>query len=180
MLSVFGFERVGVAVGDLYFLDPEPDPGQEGAEQGVRLEVRLLERGPLPGSIYSAQPVAVGTPVWRADLLESVASPGTLDRAHHHPRFDGWEPGRRVFDDDMTADPVAWVGRRLADLDALVAEAGLGAEILGPGDAAGVRHAVPEIVATVRRLLDRSRSAGYGDPGRAPAGGPAGARAGWL
>ena len=33
--------------------------------------------------------------VTRADLLESVARPGTLDRAHHHPRFDGWEPGRR-------------------------------------------------------------------------------------
>jgi hypothetical protein len=30
MLHVFGFNRVGVAVGELYFLDPQPDPGQTG------------------------------------------------------------------------------------------------------------------------------------------------------
>lgn len=180
MLCLFGFDRVGVAVCDLYFLDPEPEPGQEGGEQGVRLEVRVLERGPLPGSVYSAQPVAVSTPVWRADLLESVANPGSLDRAHHHPRFDGWEPGRRHFDDDLTADPVAWVGGRLADLDQLVAGAGMGPEVLGADDAAAVRHAVPEIVATIERLLDRARAAGWARPGRAPAPGPGGARVGWL
>ena len=180
MLCVFGFDRVGVAVCDLYFLDPEPEPGQEGGEQGVRLEVRLLERPPLPGSIYSAQPISVETPVWRADLLESVARPGTLDRAHHHPRFAGWEPGRRHFDDAITADPVAWVGRRLSDLDGLMAEAGAGSEALGPGDAAAVRDAVPDIVATVDRLLARVRAAGYGDPDRAPEAGPDGARVGWL
>ena len=69
MLYVFGFERTGVAVGDLYFVDPNPPPGQEGAERGVRLEVRLLEHGPLPGSPYSARPITVARPVWRADLL---------------------------------------------------------------------------------------------------------------
>ena len=180
MLRVFGFDRVGVAVCDLYFLDPEPEPGQEGAEQGVRLEVRLLERRPLPGSIYSAQPIEVATPVWRADLLESVARPGTLDRAHHHPRFTGWEPGRRCFDDAMTADPVPWVGRRLADLGQLVEEAGLGADVLAPDDAGAVRDAVPEIVSAVDRLLERVRTAGYGEPGRAPGPGPDGARLGWL
>ena len=57
MLYVFGFERTGVAVGDLYFVDPDPPPGQEGAERGVRLEVRLLEHGPLPGSPYSGRPI---------------------------------------------------------------------------------------------------------------------------
>ena len=31
VLYVFGFERTGVAVGDLYFADPDPPPGQEGA-----------------------------------------------------------------------------------------------------------------------------------------------------
>jgi hypothetical protein len=30
-------------MGDLYFIDPDPLPGQDGAERGVRLEVRLLE-----------------------------------------------------------------------------------------------------------------------------------------
>jgi hypothetical protein len=41
MFYVFGFERVGVVMSDLYFVDPAPLPGQEGAERGVRLEVRL-------------------------------------------------------------------------------------------------------------------------------------------
>ena len=30
MLYAFGFERVGVLVGDLYFVDPRPAKGQEG------------------------------------------------------------------------------------------------------------------------------------------------------
>lgn len=180
MLYALGFDRVGVVACDLYFEDPDPLPGQEGAEQGVRLEVRLLSREPLRGSIYSAQPIAVERPVWRADLLESVAAPGTLDRAHHHPAFVGWEPGERVFDDGLTADPIGWVGWRLGQLDVLLAEAGLPADAAGPTDAAALRAAVPEITATVAGLLDRARAAGYGEAGRAPAPGRDGSRIGWL
>ena len=44
MLQVFGFDRIGVVIGDLYFIDPNPRPGQEGAERGVRLEVRMTSR----------------------------------------------------------------------------------------------------------------------------------------
>ncbi len=180
MLYAFVFDRVGVVAGDLYFVDPQPNPGQEGPEQGVRVEVRLMERGELRGSVYSAQPIEVARPLWRADLLESVARPGTLDRAHHHPQCRGWEPGRRHFDEEMTADPVAWVGRRLSDLDGLLAGAGVDLSVLGPCDAADVRAAVPEIVATVHRLLERVRSA-EGPPVADPAGhGDGGARVGWL
>ena len=97
MLRMFGFERAAVLVSDLYFIDPNPLPGQESPERGVRLEVRLLDRGELHGSIYSAQPIGVGQPVWRADLLESVDNPGSLNRAHHHPQFsEQWDPGHRV------------------------------------------------------------------------------------
>src|SRR5258708_28463139 len=114
MLYAFGFERVGVVASDMYIVIPTPVPGQEGAERGVRLEVRLLERGELQGSIYSARPIEVGRPVWRADLLEAAAGPpGSLDRAHHHPAFRGWEPGKRVFDADLTARPVQWVAGQL-------------------------------------------------------------------
>ena len=60
MLYAFGFDRVGVLVSDLYFVDPKPQPGQEGAEHGVRLEVRMLGQGELQGSIYSARPIEVG------------------------------------------------------------------------------------------------------------------------
>jgi len=156
MLYVFAFDRVGVAVGDLFFLDPQPESGQEGAERGVRLEVRLMERPPLTGSIYSSQTIVADRPVWRADLLESVAGPmGSFDRTHHHPRFKGWEPCPRVFEPAMSADPVGFVGEQLSDLAALLAGAGLDESAVGPDDAEQLRAAVPEITAMVQRLLDR-------------------------
>jgi hypothetical protein len=193
VLYAFGFERVGVVVGDLYFVDPNPRDGQEGAEHGVRLELRVLGRGELQGTIYSAQPIEVGQPIWRADLLESVAGhPGSFDRTHHHPAFSGWNPGRRVYVKELSADPLGWLGTQLADLDALLASAGVPAEVAGPSDAGDLRRAVPEIVDVTRSLLDKVRSGELGNPpdGAAPAAGaepdgatgdgPALVRAGWL
>jgi hypothetical protein len=184
MLYAFGFERVAVVAGDLYIVDPDPLPGQGGPEQGVRLEVRLLERRPLQGGIYSAQPIAVDRPIWRADLLETVDHPGSFDRAHHHPRFVGWDPVRRVFEPDLSADPVGWVGTRLSDLDGLLGAAAVDpdevgatdADAVGATDADAVRAAVPEILDAVRRLLHLVRSrepAASGDDGVA-------ARISWL
>jgi hypothetical protein len=182
VLYVFGFERTGVAVGDLYTLDPEPPRGQEGAERGVRLEVRLLEPGPLPGSIYSARPIAVARPVWRADLLETVAGPPrSFDRTHYHPALQGWEPGRRVFDRDLSAHPVEWVGARLAGLEALLAEAGVEADPAYARDAEELRGCIAEIMDTTGRLLER---VWRGELARPPGGPdepePAEARVGWL
>ena len=114
MLHAWGFERVGVVAGDLYFLDPEPVPRSGGRRAGVRVEVRLLDRPPLTGSIYAAQPIVIDRPVWRADLFETVAGdPGSHDRTHHHPHFRGWEPGRRQFDPALTGDPMGWLADRL-------------------------------------------------------------------
>ncbi|MGH3198901.1 MAG: hypothetical protein ACRDNT_23950 [Streptosporangiaceae bacterium] len=167
MLYAFGFERVGVLVGDLYFVDPRPDRGQEGAEHGVRLELRILDCGALKGSIYSARPIEVGQPVWRVDLLESVAGPpGSFDRTHHHPAFSGWEPGRRVFVRELSADPLGWLAARLADLDGLLAPAGVPAEAVGPDDAESLRGAGPEIVDVTRRLLEKVRRGELGHPPR--------------
>jgi hypothetical protein len=192
MLYAFGFERVGVVVGDLYFVDPRPGPGQEGAEHGVRLELRMLARGELKGSIYSAQPIEVGQPLWRADLLESVdGRPGSFDRTHHHPGFTGWNPGHRTFVQGLSADPLGWLGEQLADLDGLLASAGFPAEVAGPDDAEQLRAVAPEIVAVTGRLLDQVRSGQLGRPprdaaraGAGPAasgdGPPALIRAGWL
>ena len=99
MLQVFAFRRIGVAVADLYFVDPNPSPGQEGAERGVRLEVRFIQSEPEGGSIYASHPILVGRPIWRVDLLESVdGPPGRFDRTHHHPQMRGWEPTPRRFD----------------------------------------------------------------------------------
>ena len=193
MLYAFGFERVGVVVGDLYFVDPQPHKGQEGPEHGVRLELRVLERGALKGSIYSAQPIEVGQPIWRVDLLESVEGrPGSFDRTHHHPVFSGWNPNSRVFARELSADPLGWLAAKLADLDDLVATAGFPADVAGPDDAEHLREAVPEIVDVSRRLLDRVQAGELGNPprdaalaGAAPAktaddGASALIRAGWL
>src|SRR5207248_1607819 len=110
-----------------------------------RLELRVLERGALKGTIYSAQPIEVGRPIWRVDLLESVAGrPGSFDRTHHHPVFRGWDPTSRVFDAELTADPFGWLEKRLADLDGVLAAAGFPADAAGPGDAEGLRRAAPE------------------------------------
>ncbi|MEN3316132.1 MAG: hypothetical protein V7605_2366 [Acidimicrobiaceae bacterium] len=165
LLYAFGFEQIGVVVSDLYFVNPRPEVGQEGPEHGVRLEVRFLDRGELRGSVYSAQPIAVGRPIWRADLLESVAGePGSLDRAHHHPRFAGWEPGPRRFVADLSARPLEWVGGRLRDLGGLLVDAGVALDEVGHGDPAALREAVPEILAATQRLLDRVQAGELGRP----------------
>ena len=159
MLYAWGFERVGVVAGDLYFVDPDPAPGQEGAERGVRLEVRLLDRPPLTGSMYAAQPIVIDRPVWRADLLESVAGPpGSHDRTHHHPHFRGWEPGRRQFDQDLTDDPIGWLANRLAALPDLLAGADIEASEVGPEDARHLADAAAEIATVVAGLLERVRA----------------------
>ena len=179
MLYVFGFERIGVVISDLYFVDPNPLPGQEGGERGVRLELRMLEPGELRSSIYSARPIAVDKPIWRADLLESAdGPPATFDRTHHHPNFTAaWDPSPRKFVPELSADPVGWVSARLMDLDAILEDAGVGADEIGPKDADGLRAAVPEITDTLRRLLARVHA---GELATAPETALETARISWL
>ena len=178
MLQVFAFERIGVALSDLYFVDPDPSPGQEGAERGVRLEVRFVELQPQDGTIYASRPILVGRPIWRADLLETVEGPGSYDRTHHHPRMRGWEPGSRQFDRALSADPLRWLEDRLGDLDGLLRDADVSPDEVDAADADALRRAAPEIVSAVERLLGEVRA---GRLALAPAGGPVeSAREGWL
>jgi hypothetical protein len=177
MLYAFGFERIGVVAGDLYFVDPNPGPNQEGPEQGVRVEVRHFDPGELQGSIYSARPITVGRAIWRADLLESVDHPGSLDRAHHHPRFTDWEPGSRRFVKDMTTNPVAFVGKYLTDVEGMLDAAGVAVDELGSDDAEQLRRTVPDIMDAVRRLLDGVRA---GELARPPDETVESARVSWL
>ena len=177
MLWSIAFGDLGVVVSDLYFVDPDPAEGQEGAERGVRLELRLFDREPLQGSIYSATPIRVGRPLWRVDLLESVDSaPGSLDRAHHHPRFAGWEPGRRVFVEELSARPVEWLRARLADPAAVLAEAGED-PAAHAADVTALQAAAPLVTGTVEHLLAEVTA---GRAGVAPDGAGDSVRASWL
>jgi hypothetical protein len=178
MFAAFGFEALGVVVGDMYFVDPAPLAGQETPERGVRLELRLVDRAEPRGSIYAGVPIALGRPVWRVDLFGSTESPpGTLDRAHHHPRFDGWEPGRRHFVAELSADPLSWLADQLADPSAVLARAGVDADEVTEADKTGLAAAAPEIVAAVKRMLDGVRD---GELAPSPAEPVAAARTGWL
>jgi hypothetical protein len=179
MLYAFGFERIAVVLCDLYFIDPNPMKGQEGAEHGVRLEVRMLDRGPLRGSIYSAQPIEVAQPIWRVDLLESVdGPPGSFDRTHHHPAFRDWEPGKRVFVAELSARPIEWLSAQLSDLEGVLERAGVPGGEAAAADADALRRRVPEIIDATQRLLGRVKTGELGTPPSAePA---ASARAGWL
>ena len=179
MLYCFGFESVAVVMSDLYFFDVAASDGQQGAERGVRLELRALERDELLGSVYSAQPIGIGRPIWRVDLLESVAGrPGSFDHTHHHPHFAGWEPQDRVFDRELSNEPVDWVGRRLADLGGLLEEIGPEVPAVAPNDAASLKASIPEILDALRRLLARVHA---GELAKPPARQPAvTTRIGWL
>lgn len=179
MLITFGFDQLALVAADLYFQHPDPPPGQEGAEHGVRLELRHIKAGELRGSVYSARPLFVAEPLWRVDLLRSVGTPGTgLDRAHHHPTFTGWDESTRVFDDDLSGDPVAWLERELSALPAVLARADVAESTATPRDIAELRLALPRILELVRWLLDQSLT---GELAQAPVPATAGlVRAGWL
>src|SRR3984957_8159775 len=172
MLYLYGFEQICVLASDVFFVDPSPADEQEGAESGVRVEIRQLERLPLRASIYSAQPIAADTPLLRFDLFESFPyGKGTRDRVHWHPTFDGWDPSWRAFDPELSADPLGWLRESLSDLERLL-------DAPGHCDAVAVAERSDEIVTTVARLWDRVRS-GDLDP---PAGWTAeqAYRLGWL
>src|ERR1700744_4281112 len=75
MLAAFGVEALGVVVGDMFFVDPSPNEGQETPERGVRLELRLVDRAEPQGSIYAGVPTSFTRPGWRVGLFGSPANP---------------------------------------------------------------------------------------------------------
>ena len=84
----------------------------------------------------------------------------------------------------MSADPVAWVGKRLADMHGLLEEAGVDVVDLGDSasaDIAALQDAAPDVVAVLHRMLAGVREGRLAQP---PAGVPAdelvGARLSWL
>ena len=179
MLAAFGFEALGVVVGDMYFIDPAPLAGQETPErENEDVELRLVDRAEPRGSIYAGIPIAFTRPVWRVDIFGSSREPGRDARpGHHHPRFDGWEPGPRHFVDELSADPVSWLADQLAYPAAVLARAGVNSDLVTEADKTGLAAAAPEIIAVVKRMLDGVRD---GELAPAPAEPVAASRTGWL
>jgi hypothetical protein len=179
MLCVYGFGRIAVVLGDLYFVDPNPAPGQEGAERGVRLEVRFIEQGQHGGTIYAARPILVGEPIWRLDLLETVdGKPGSFDRTHHHPQMRGWEPASRKFERALSSDPLEYLRGRLCDLPGLMAQAELSPDAVDADDAQQLADYADDIVEATAKMLDRVRRGELAQPTRVDESGLA--RTGWL
>ena len=193
VLYAFGFERVGVVVGDLYFVDPNPREGEEEAEHGVRVELRVFGRGELKGTIYSAQPIEVGQPnlagrpagIGGGPPGQLRPHPPPLPRSPARSGQAGLCQGTIGRPARLAGHPTGRPGRA----------AGLGRGPgggRGPSDAEDLRRAAGEIVDATRRLLDKIRSGELGSARRCGARrrrsagwrggqrGPAPFRAGWL
>lgn len=154
MLWTLAFDRLGVVMSDLYFVDPTIDQGTGRAERGVRLELRVFERDELKGSVYSAVPIRIDRPIWRVDLLETAESePGSLNRAHHHARFHDWDPGQRVFVQELSDDPVGWVRDRFGQLDDVLADAGIDPQDRTDDDVESLRAAAPVVAGQLEFML---------------------------
>ena len=110
-------DHLALTLRETDFADPAlaGEPGVR--ERGVRLEVRPVAVT-AQGSLYSSPALALAPPVCRVDLLESA--PGAADRMHWHPVMHDGEPGERVFDPALSADPEGWLLSRLRDLPSLL------------------------------------------------------------
>jgi hypothetical protein len=170
---------VGVVLGDLYFVDPDPMPGQESPERGVRVEVRFVESKEVEGSIYAAIPILIGEPIWRLDLLESVdGEPGSFDRAHHHPLMRGYEPGARKFDKQLSSDPLGYLEARLRDLPGLLEQAELPADRASGEDLRQLELSLDAIVSATAEMLEQVRQGQLAQTAEPDSTGLA--RTGWL
>jgi len=156
-MQLWVFDSLAVSVARVDFLDPEL-VGEPGArERGVRLEVRPVAAVTTgtSGSVYASPAVTLLPAVCRIDLLESA--PGAADRMHWHPVMHAGEPGDRVFDTAMPADPLGWLASRLEALGEVLRRAGIGDEDRSGSDVAAVAGAAPDIVSAAREGLAWAR-----------------------
>lgn len=144
---VFLFETIGITVHHWC------ERAADGDEVGARVEIQRLEERPGDHEFHAWE-FLLHDPLFRADLFRiSTGTPGNFDRAHYHPRFDGRVAGGRVFEPELTADPLSWLAGRLSDLPGLLEKAGR-PELVYEPDVRRVREAVPAIIAVVRDYLD--------------------------
>lgn len=110
-MHIFVAERLCVTVEGVDFHNPNRP--QDGRECGARLELRFVEKDTLQGSIYVSRALTLARAVCRFDFLESA--PGLQDRMHWHPAMERGEAFKRLYDEDLSRDPLAWLDERLRD-----------------------------------------------------------------
>ncbi|MFC3898186.1 hypothetical protein ACFOWZ_42540 [Lentzea rhizosphaerae] len=147
--------RLCVSVEDTDFLNP--NRLQDGRECGVRLELRLAEADTLPGSIYASRGFAITRGVCRFDLLESA--PSAQDRFHWHPEMPNGEGRKRLYDDELSSDPLGWLDKRLRSAVDLLKIGGIEDAASYTGDAEQLARMAGVIVADAAATLQRWRSA---------------------
>jgi len=107
-------EHLAVTVTRIDFVDPALADQPDVRERGVRIEVRPVE-STRHGSGYSSPALDLAPATCRIDLLESRAD--AADRMHWHPTMSSsGEPGDRVLDGALTADPLGWLRLQLLDV----------------------------------------------------------------
>ena len=156
MEQVWLFDRLAVAVFRIDFLDPAISEQPDARERGVRIEIKPAGSSYV-GSVYSSSTNVLRPAVCRIDLLESA--PHAADRMHWHPTMSDGEPGDRVFDAAIGADPVGWLSEQLTNLGGLLERAGVEDPDSYAADVAAVASAVPEITASVADGLSWAREA---------------------
>lgn len=147
-------DRLALTVADIDFVDPGLLGTPDLRERGVRIELRPVGTTHA-GSVYASPATALAPGVVRVDLLESA--PGRADRMHWHPEMSDGEPGRRVLDPAIGADPVGWLRSRLLDVVGLLRDAGVPEPEGYAADAAALGGIADEVLARVEAGLARAR-----------------------
>ena len=132
--------------------------GPDEIEGGARVEVRRVEREPIPGapagvSGFRVLPVSEG--IWRADLFHHLTRPGQPQIYHYHPNFADGDVGERELDAELTADHIGWAHDQIANLPALLAAAGAG-DLAADVDLDDLHEILPAVRAAIEHC-DRGR-----------------------
>jgi hypothetical protein len=126
---------------------------EDGDETGARLELQRLHEDRSHGTEFAMPTVLLGAPIWRADLFR-LGFAESLERAHHHPRFNNGEPCDRVWLTEAdAAEPLAWTERVLTDgLETLLSEAGA-ADLYGAATQRQLAEILPLAILATKTCL---------------------------
>jgi hypothetical protein len=149
MERIWVFDTIAVAVARVDFIDPVVAHLPDGRERGVRVEIRPAA-AVAEGSVYVSTDVSLSPAKCRIDLLES--QPFARDRTHWHPAMTDGEPRQRVFDEELSADPLGWVAARLRDVGSL-----LDPDPVADADSRAVADTADEILAAIESGLAWAR-----------------------